>query len=107
MLRQVARGRPRGRPRERLVITHRTVENHVQYTLQKLQLHNRVELARYAIEQGICDAERARHSSAAYSSVGRYGSAGWAPGRETASDARGAGVAQGVLVGAAGRAGRR
>jgi DNA-binding CsgD family transcriptional regulator len=30
---------------ERLVLSHRKVENHVQSTLRKLQLHNRVELA--------------------------------------------------------------
>jgi DNA-binding NarL/FixJ family response regulator len=38
---------------EKLVLSHRTVENHVQSTLRKLQLHNRVELARYAIEHGL------------------------------------------------------
>jgi DNA-binding NarL/FixJ family response regulator len=38
---------------ERLVISHRTVQNHVQNTLGKLQLHNRVELVRYAIERGL------------------------------------------------------
>ena len=38
---------------ERLVLSHRTVQNHVQNTLNKLQLHNRVELARYAIERGL------------------------------------------------------
>lgn len=37
---------------ERLVLSHRTVQNHVQNTLGKLQLHNRVELVRYAIAQG-------------------------------------------------------
>ena len=41
---------------ERLVISHRTVQNHVQNTLGKLQLHNRVELVRYAIERGLDDA---------------------------------------------------
>jgi len=40
-------------PAERLVISHRTVQNHVQNTLGKLQLHNRVELVRYAIERGL------------------------------------------------------
>ena len=29
------------------------VENHVQNTLRKLQLHNRAELVRYAIEHGL------------------------------------------------------
>ena len=38
---------------ERLVLSHRTVQNHVQNTLAKLHLHNRVELVRYAIEHGL------------------------------------------------------
>jgi len=38
---------------ERLVLSHRTVQNHVQNTLNTLQLHNRVELIRYAIEHGL------------------------------------------------------
>jgi DNA-binding NarL/FixJ family response regulator len=29
------------------------VQNHVQNTLGKLQLHNRIELVRYAIEHGL------------------------------------------------------
>ena len=29
------------------------MQNHVQNTLSKLQMHNRVELARYAIDQGL------------------------------------------------------
>ncbi|MGH3842250.1 MAG: DNA-binding response regulator, partial [Pseudonocardiaceae bacterium] len=29
--------------------------NHVQSTLRKLQLHNRVELARYAIDHGLAE----------------------------------------------------
>jgi DNA-binding NarL/FixJ family response regulator len=29
------------------------VQNHVQNTLRKLQMHNRVELTRYAIERGL------------------------------------------------------
>ena len=36
---------------------HRTVENHVQATLGKLQLANRVELTRYAIEHGLEETE--------------------------------------------------
>jgi len=40
---------------ERLVVSHRTVQNHIQNTLRKLQLHNRVELTRWAIEQGLTD----------------------------------------------------
>ena len=36
-----------------LYLSHRTVQNHIQNTLGKLQLHNRVELVRYAIAQGL------------------------------------------------------
>jgi len=36
-----------------LFISHRTVQNHVQNTLTKLQLHNRVELVRFAIARGL------------------------------------------------------
>ena len=55
VLRQVATGRTARQIADALVISHRTVENHVQSTLRKLQLHNRVELARYAIEHGLLD----------------------------------------------------
>lgn len=53
VLRFVAKGLTSRQIAERLVLSHRTVENHVQSTLRKLQLHNRVELARYAIEHGL------------------------------------------------------
>ncbi len=53
VLRQVAKGLTARQIANKLVISHRTVENHVQSTLRKLQLHNRVELARYAIENGL------------------------------------------------------
>jgi DNA-binding NarL/FixJ family response regulator len=33
------------------------VQNHVQNTLRKLQLHNRVQLTRWAIEQGLDDGD--------------------------------------------------
>ena len=56
ILRLVAKGLSSRQIAERLVISHRTVQNHVQNTLTKLQLHNRVELTRYAFEQGL-DAE--------------------------------------------------
>ena len=36
-----------------LFISHRTVQNHVQNTLGKLQLHNRVELVRFALAKGL------------------------------------------------------
>ena len=38
---------------ERLVLSHRTVQNHVQNTLGKLHMHNRVELVRFAISRGL------------------------------------------------------
>lgn len=53
VLRLVAKGLTSRQIAAKLVISHRTVENHVQSTLRKLQLHNRVELARYAIEHGL------------------------------------------------------
>ncbi|WP_031107647.1 response regulator [Streptomyces sp. NRRL S-146] len=55
VLRLVAKGLSYKQIAERLVISHRTVQNHVQNTLGKLQLHNRVELVRYAIERGLDD----------------------------------------------------
>jgi DNA-binding NarL/FixJ family response regulator len=53
VLRLVAKGMSYKEIADKLVISHRTVQNHVQNTLRKLQLHNRVQLVRYAIEQGI------------------------------------------------------
>ena len=53
VLRMVAKGMSYKQIAERLVISHRTVQNHVQNTLRKLQMHNRVELTRYAIERGL------------------------------------------------------
>jgi DNA-binding NarL/FixJ family response regulator len=53
VLRLVAKGLTARQIASRLTLSHRTVENHVQSTLRKLQLHNRVELARYAIEHGL------------------------------------------------------
>nr|WP_253272734.1 response regulator transcription factor [Arsenicicoccus sp. oral taxon 190] len=38
-----------------LTISHRTVQNHVQNTLTKLQLHNRVQLVRFALDKGLGD----------------------------------------------------
>lgn len=55
VLRLVAKGLSYRQIAERLVISHRTVQNHVQNTLGKLQLHNRVELVRYAIQRGLDD----------------------------------------------------
>ena len=59
MLRLVAKGLSYKQIAERLLLSHRTVQNHVQNTLRKLQLHNRVQLVRYAIEQGIDEPEAA------------------------------------------------
>jgi DNA-binding NarL/FixJ family response regulator len=53
VLRLVAKGLEYKQIADRLVLSHRTVQNHVQNTLRKLQLHNRVQLVRYAIEQGL------------------------------------------------------
>ncbi|GAA4843082.1 response regulator transcription factor [Actinomycetospora corticicola] len=53
VLRLVAKGLTARQIAERLTLSHRTVENHVQNALRKLQLTNRVELTRYAIEQGL------------------------------------------------------
>jgi DNA-binding NarL/FixJ family response regulator len=55
VLRMVATGLSYKQIATRLVLSHRTVQNHVQNTLGKLQLHNRVELVRYAIERGLDD----------------------------------------------------
>ncbi len=57
VLRLVAKGLSYKQIAERLFLSHRTVQNHVQNTLRKLQLHNRVQLVRYAIEQGLDDAD--------------------------------------------------
>lgn len=53
VLRHVAKGMTAKQIAAKLSVSHRTVENHVQATLRKLQLANRVELARYAIEHGL------------------------------------------------------
>lgn len=53
ILRMVGTGLSYRQIAERLVLSHRTVQNHVQNTLNKLQLHNRVDLVRYAIEHGL------------------------------------------------------
>jgi DNA-binding NarL/FixJ family response regulator len=55
VLRLVAKGLTARQVAERLVLSHRTVENHVQNTLVKLQLHNRAQLVRYAVEKGLAD----------------------------------------------------
>lgn len=53
VLRLVAKGLSYKEIAERLVLSHRTVQNHVQNTLRKLQMHNRVQLVRWAMERGL------------------------------------------------------
>jgi DNA-binding NarL/FixJ family response regulator len=53
ILRMVATGLSYKQIATRLSLSHRTVQNHVQNTLGKLHLHNRIELVRYAIEHGL------------------------------------------------------
>lgn len=53
VLRMVATGMSYRRIAESLVLSHRTVQNHVASCLRKLHMHNRVELTRYVIEQGL------------------------------------------------------
>lgn len=53
VLRYVAKGLSAKQIAQKLSLSHRTVENHVQATFRKLQVANRVELARYAIEHGL------------------------------------------------------
>jgi DNA-binding NarL/FixJ family response regulator len=53
ILRLVAKGLTYPQIAERLVLSPRTVQNHVQNTLSKLQLHNKAQLVRYALESGV------------------------------------------------------
>lgn len=53
VLRLVARGYAYKEIADRLVISVRTVQNHVQSILDKLQLNGRYELMRYAIHRGL------------------------------------------------------
>jgi DNA-binding NarL/FixJ family response regulator len=53
ILRLVAKGLTARQVADQLVLSYRTVQNHVQNTLRKLQLHNKVQLTRWAIEQGL------------------------------------------------------
>lgn len=55
ILRLVSTGSTARQIAESLVLSHRTVQNHVQNTLRKLQLHNRVELTRWAYEHGFAE----------------------------------------------------
>lgn len=53
ILRLVAKGLTYPQIAQRLTLSTRTVQNHVQNTLSKLQLHNKAQLVRYALELGV------------------------------------------------------
>jgi len=53
VLRLVAKGLTYPQIAGRLTLSPRTVQNHVQNTLVKLQLHNKAQLVRYALERGL------------------------------------------------------
>ena len=55
VLKLVATGLTSRQVAKELGLSHRTVENHIQNTARKLHLHNRVELTRYAISQGLAE----------------------------------------------------
>ncbi|MGL5864619.1 MAG: response regulator [Dermatophilaceae bacterium] len=55
VLRFVATGMSYKEIASELFVSHRTVQNHVQNTLGKLHLHNRVELVRFALSRGLED----------------------------------------------------
>ncbi|MGL5818383.1 MAG: response regulator [Phycicoccus sp.] len=58
VLRLVATGMSYKEIAAELFLSHRTVQNHVQNTLGKLHLHNRVELVRFALARGLEDDHR-------------------------------------------------
>jgi len=53
VLRLIAKGLTYPQIAARLTLSTRTVQNHVQNTLTKLQLHNKAQLVRYAMENGM------------------------------------------------------
>ena len=53
ILRYVAKGYAYREVADRLVISVRTVQNHVQHILRKLRLSSRYELMRFAMERGL------------------------------------------------------
>jgi DNA-binding NarL/FixJ family response regulator len=53
VLRLVAKGLTYPQIAGRLTLSPRTVQNHVQNTLVKLQLHNKAQLVRYVLERGL------------------------------------------------------
>lgn len=55
ILNWVASGKTNREIADALGISDQTVKNHLKNILQKLQLENRVQLTRYAIEQGLVE----------------------------------------------------
>ena len=55
ILRLAAKGLTARQIGEHYVISYRTVQNHIQSTLRKLQLRNKVELTRWAVDRGLTD----------------------------------------------------
>ncbi|MFC5648145.1 response regulator [Paenibacillus solisilvae] len=55
ILEQVAAGHSNRAIAEAFELSEHTVKNHLKNILQKLHLDNRVQLARYAMEKGLCD----------------------------------------------------
>lgn len=70
VLRLVAKGLTAKQVATRLVLSHRTVQNHVQNAMAKLQVHNRAALVRYAIEAGLDDPDDPADDPAGGSSGG-------------------------------------
>lgn len=58
VLRNASTGQSAKAIAEKLEVSYRTVQNHVENTLQKLQLHNCVQLTRWAVEHGIAEERR-------------------------------------------------
>ena len=54
----VARGYSTRQIAEHLVVSERTIDNHVQHILGKLQLHSRAQITAWSIQQGLVDVPR-------------------------------------------------
>ena len=53
MLRLIAEGKKNRQIAGELYVSEKTVDNHRQHIMQKLNLHNTADLTRYAIREGI------------------------------------------------------
>ncbi len=58
MLALIAEGLTSREIGERLVVSPKTVDRHRENIMSKLNLHNRVELVRYAIDRGMIESRR-------------------------------------------------